>query len=84
MSGIDIRKRYVRVTGVTPNGFVEFEFSIADRTLCVELLLPQAAFAGFCETNGVEFVGIGEPRSLRIGQGALSDAHISKQHGGGV
>jgi hypothetical protein len=74
MSGIDIRKRYVRVTGVTPNGFVEFEFSIADRALCVELLLPQAAFAGFCETNDVEFVG----------HGALSDAHVSKQHGGGV
>lgn len=56
---MDISKRHVRVTGITPNRFVEFEFSIADRGLCVELMLPEAAFSEFCKANNVEFIGGG-------------------------
>ena len=40
----DPRRRFVRVTGVSSRGFVEFEFSIGSPELCVELLLPPAAF----------------------------------------
>lgn len=40
--------RYVRVTGVRSNRFVEFDFSIGDPTLFVELMLPFEQFRQFC------------------------------------
>ncbi|HPE62182.1 MAG TPA: phenol hydroxylase subunit [Thiolinea sp.] len=40
--------RYVRVTGVRNNRFVEFDFSIGDPTLFVELMLPFEQFRQFC------------------------------------
>ncbi len=40
--------RYVRVTGVRNNRFVEFDFSIGDPTLFVELMLPFQQFRQFC------------------------------------
>lgn len=48
-SGINapIRK-YVRVTGLRSGRFVEFEFSINDADLTVELILPLRAFEEFC------------------------------------
>lgn len=50
----DPTRKFVRVTGVNPRGFVEFEFSVGIPELCVELMLPQAAFAAFCaEQNAV-------------------------------
>lgn len=57
MPRIDFNKRYVRVTGATPNGFVEFEFSIGDPSLCVALVLPEAAFREFCGANAVILIG---------------------------
>ncbi len=44
----DPRRRFVRVTGTSRHGFVEFEFSIGSPELCVELMLPPAAFDEFC------------------------------------
>lgn len=44
---------YVRVTGVRREKFVEFEFSIGDADLTIELILPKAAFAEFCADNKV-------------------------------
>ena len=40
--------RYVRVTQVRKPHFVEFEFSIGDPTLYVELVLPFEQFRRFC------------------------------------
>lgn len=40
-------QHYVRVTKVLHNKFVEFEFSIGDPTLCVELVLPFREFEEF-------------------------------------
>ena len=40
--------RFVRVTGVRHNRFVEFDFSIGDPTLFVELMLPFEQFRQFC------------------------------------
>lgn len=45
--------RYVRVRRVTQRGFVEFDFSIGDPQLYVELVLPQKAFDEFCAHNKV-------------------------------
>jgi len=41
-------KKYVRVIGVRNGRFVEFEFSINDADLTVELILPLRAFEEFC------------------------------------
>ncbi len=41
-------KKYVRVTGVRSGRYVEFEFSVNDADLTVELILPLAAFEEFC------------------------------------
>ncbi|MCB1755203.1 MAG: phenol hydroxylase [Gammaproteobacteria bacterium] len=43
--------RYVRVTHVRPDRLVEFEFSIDDPTLYVELVLPYPQFRLFCQKN---------------------------------
>lgn len=56
----DAGRRYVRVCAQRPDGFVEFEFAIGDPALCVELLLPQAAFHEFCLANEVIVL---EPRT---------------------
>jgi phenol hydroxylase P0 protein len=52
-SSFDASRRYVRVCAHRPDGFVEFEFAIGDPVLCVELMLPEAAFHEFCLANEV-------------------------------
>jgi phenol hydroxylase P0 protein len=49
----DPTRRYVRVCEKRPDGFIEFEFSIGDPALCVELMLPESAFHEFCLANDV-------------------------------
>ena len=41
-------KRYVRVTGEDRHGNIEFQFSIDDPSLYLEMTLPPAAFEEFC------------------------------------
>ncbi len=41
-------KKFVRVTGVRGGKFVEFEFTVNDADLTVELILPFKAFDEFC------------------------------------
>ena len=57
--------RYVRVTGQARGGFVEFQFSIGDPTLYLEMILPPAAFAEFCAVN--------QAIHLNAEQGAMVD-----------
>ena len=45
-------QRFVRVIGVNSQGFVEFEFAVGSPELCVELMLPPAAFEEFCLMQG--------------------------------
>lgn len=52
-SAFDAMRKYVRVCAWRDNGFVEFEFAIGDPALCVELMLPSAAFHEFCLANEV-------------------------------
>lgn len=61
MSEVNANNRWVRVTKETENGFIEFEFFVADRDLCVELILPAAAFQEFCAINQVRFIDTGAP-----------------------
>ena len=50
---MDTNKRWVNVLRKTENGFVEFEFFISDVDLCIELILPEAAFKEFCLNNHI-------------------------------
>lgn len=52
-STFDAGRRYVRVCRRRPDGFIEFEFSIGDPELAVELMLPESAFHEFCLANEV-------------------------------
>lgn len=51
---VDTSRRFVRVTERRADGLVAFEFSIGWPELAVDLLLPAAAFADFCERNQVQ------------------------------
>ncbi len=66
--------RHVRVTSEARAGFVEFQFSIGDPTLYLEMILPTAAYAEFCATN--EVVHLDE------NQGRMVDADRAKWHQG--
>jgi phenol/toluene 2-monooxygenase (NADH) P0/A0 len=57
----DATRRYVRVCEQRPDGFIEFEFAIGDPELCVELMLPEAAFHEFCLANEVIVLEAAEP-----------------------
>ncbi|MFD2645193.1 phenol hydroxylase subunit [Pseudomonas japonica] len=46
--------RYVRVRSDAKAAFVEFDFAIGYPELYVELVLPQTAFAVFCEQYKVQ------------------------------
>ena len=50
----EIGKAYVRVLGRRLGRFVEFEFFLNDEDLCVELVMPDAAFQEFCESYNAE------------------------------
>ena len=45
---IDPNDRFIKVTRINTQGFVEFEFAIGAPELCVELMLRPAAFEEFC------------------------------------
>ncbi len=49
----DEATRYVRVTDHDHRGFVEFQFSIGDPGLYLEMTLPPAAFEEFCREHAV-------------------------------
>ena len=53
---MDVTKKFVRLVERRADGLVEFEFSIADPELFVEMLLPAAAFEEFCATNKVQML----------------------------
>ncbi|WP_051298625.1 phenol hydroxylase subunit [Marinobacterium litorale] len=52
-SAFDQLTKYVRVRSEEGARFVEFDFAIGDPSLFVELVMPNAAFESFCQTNHV-------------------------------
>lgn len=44
----DAPRHFVRVTRADHHGYTEFQFSIGDPDLYLEMTLPPAAFAEFC------------------------------------
>jgi phenol hydroxylase P0 protein len=49
----DVTQRYVRFRSYRDDGFVEFDFSIGDPALSVELVMPLAHYQSFCIANRV-------------------------------
>lgn len=50
---IDVTRKFVRLTQIRPDGFVEFDFAIGEPELFVEMLLNEASFHEFCQVNQV-------------------------------
>lgn len=50
---MDLSKRFVRVTEVRHDGFIEFDYSVADPELFVEMILSPEGFEEFCSMNKV-------------------------------
>lgn len=48
--------RFVHVTNQTNCGLIEFDFSIGDPKLYVELALPIRQFEEFCQINSVKYL----------------------------
>ena len=47
---------YVRVTGKRDDGFVEFDFSVGQPEVALEMVLKQQDFEKFCEEQKVIFL----------------------------
>ena len=50
----ELATRYVRVTGVLKNSFVEFDFSFDDPSIFIELVLPFSQFKSFCARHNAQ------------------------------
>lgn len=53
----DPTRKFVRVTELRKDGFVEFDFALGEPELFVEMILPVGVFDDFCAINHVSFVG---------------------------
>ena len=51
-----IGQAYVRVTGERLGKYIEFEFSIDDEDLTVELIMPRDAFRQFCQKHQARLI----------------------------
>ncbi|SAL65954.1 phenol hydroxylase subunit [Caballeronia arvi] len=76
----DITRRYVRFREQRNDGFVEFDFSIGDPGLSVELVMPLREYQSFCRTHRVIHLTRDEGELLdfeelkwRYGQPGLSE-----------
>lgn len=66
----DRPSRFVRITNENHRGFVEFQFSIGDPELYIEMVLPSQAFAAFCKEHEVQYLDEDAARAV--------DAHENK------
>lgn len=78
----DPTKKFVRVTELREDGFVEFDFAVGGAELYVEMILPAQAFDDFCALNKVTFLK--ENTSVRIDEPDASQWRLSdvfERHG---
>jgi phenol hydroxylase P0 protein len=64
----DVTRRYVRVREHRDDGFVEFDFSIGDPRLSVELVMSARDYASFCATHEVSQLSDDEAAALDLEQ----------------
>jgi phenol hydroxylase P0 protein len=68
---------YVRVTGERLGKYIEFEFSIDDEDLTVELIMPREAFRLFCEKHQARLIQ--HPREIGDGEEEKSRPGLYRQ-----
>lgn len=49
-------EKFVHITNQTHNDLIEFDFSVGNPTMYVELALPIKQFEVFCKINNVKFL----------------------------
>ncbi|CAM2152498.1 phenol/toluene 2-monooxygenase (NADH) P0/A0 [Pararobbsia alpina] len=64
----DLSRRYVRFRERHDNGFVEFDFSIGDPALSVELVMSQNDYEAFCHTHAVIYLSAAESEAIEAEQ----------------
>jgi phenol/toluene 2-monooxygenase (NADH) P0/A0 len=76
----DVTRRYVRIRQRRDDGYVEFDFSIGDPGLSVELVMASPDYDSFCTANRVAHLSRDEADALdleqlkwRYGQPGLSE-----------
>ena len=72
----DPAKRYVRVTKVRTDGFVEFAFAVGDPELAVDLILPAEAYREFCRDNQAVLVAATPAVCAPACPPSQGDAHV--------
>lgn len=60
----DTTRRFVRLTQIRPDGFVEFDFAIGEPEIFVEMILSEPAYNEFCAANSVEMLPANDPDSV--------------------
>jgi len=60
----DVKKCFVRITGVRNNKIIEFDFAIGEPEMYVELALPFEAYQEFCANNNVINMSIEESAAV--------------------
>lgn len=71
--------KFVKVRKMRDDGFVEFDFSIGDPTLYVELILPSTAFNEFCNANAVQFLDDDQADAIDRDRRKWRDGYISQE-----
>ncbi|MBI1453249.1 phenol hydroxylase [Acinetobacter sp. FL51] len=71
---------FIHVTGTQREKFIEFEFSIGDPELAVEMIMPVRAFEEFCARHQVQHLSADEVCELeyermkwRFGQPGITE-----------
>ncbi len=70
-------RHFVHVTSEKRAGFVEFNFSINDPNLFLEMILPTKAFDEFCKMNDVIFLSPDEVKAVEQQQIKWRDGDVS-------
>lgn len=70
-------KKFVRIIGTRLGRYVEFEFSVNDADLSVELILPFSAFDEFCELQDALVL----PPEPDVAETLERQARLSRQPG---
>ncbi|WP_347456883.1 phenol hydroxylase subunit [Acinetobacter thermotolerans] len=71
---------FIHITGTQRDKFIEFEFSIGDPELAVEMIMPVTAFEEFCNLHQVQHLTTDEVCKLeyermkwRFGQPGITE-----------
>ena len=70
-------QHYVYVTNDKREGFVEFNFSINDPSLFLEMILPDDAFNDFCQKNNVSFLSAEQIKAVEKQHRIWRDEEVS-------